>query len=57
VHHAEIERLIAALRAVRSTLLDRPREDDETYTRAIEEGLSLTPRQLYSVLARYGAPD
>jgi hypothetical protein len=57
VHRAEIERLSRALREARPALLARPREDDETYARAIEQGLSLTPRQLYSVLARYRAVD
>ena len=46
-HAAEIERLILALRRARPVLLARPQEDDDTYARAIEHGLSLTPRQLY----------
>lgn len=56
MHRAEIERLRLELRRARPALLARPREDDDTYARAIEHGLSLTPRQLYSALARYAEP-
>jgi hypothetical protein len=56
VHRAEIDRLILALGRSRPVLLARPREDDDTYARAVAQGLSLTPRQLYSALARYGGP-
>lgn len=56
VHRAEIARLRLGLRQARPALLARPREDDDTYARAIEQGLSLTPRQLYAALARYD-PD
>jgi hypothetical protein len=55
VHQAEIDRLSLALRRARPALLARAREDDDTYARAIEQGLSLTPRQLYAALARYVA--